>query len=165
MSQLDKTLLFEQLENFQIQRHDFLNNFQVIRGYLQLNMPQKALSYIDETVEGLSLQQEIYTIGEKNIVAVLMGWHFGLRLKGVEMAIDFPLEMKSEEFWRERLGEDNAFLFYGYTKECLDLIPEDEDPGNLWVRIRLFPLPRGFGSEFKLLNQGQICLEKNFEAK
>ncbi len=108
MSSFDKTLLHEQLECYQIQRHDFLNNFQVIRGYLQLNMPEKALEYIDEAIVELLPQQEIYKVGQKTLLAILLGWFFGLRLKGVEMIFRFSPEMKSESFWEKRWKEEYA---------------------------------------------------------
>jgi hypothetical protein len=162
MFSFEETLLYEQLENYQIQRHDFLNNFQVIRGYLQLNMPEKALRYIDETIAELVPQQEIYQVGQKMLLAILMGWFFGLRLKGVEMVINFPPEMKKEAFWQQRWEKEYALQFYGYTKDCIELIPPDENPEDLRAEINFFSLPRGFGSEFKLLNRGEICRQKIF---
>ncbi|NLI92406.1 MAG: histidine kinase [Peptococcaceae bacterium] len=165
MSQLDKTLLFEQLETYQIQRHDFLNNFQVIRGYLQLNMPDRALAYIDEAIAGLLPQQEIYKVGQKSLLAILMGLYIGVRLKGVEMMVSFPPEMKKEEFWLERWQEEYALQFYGYTKECISLIPEDRNPEDLFAEIHLTALTDGFACEFLLLDQRQPYLERKFSTK
>lgn len=162
MSDFDKQLLFDQLDNYQIQRHDFLNNFQVIRGYLQLNMPDKALEYIDEELVSLLPQQQIYKISQRSILAILLGLFFRLRLKGVEMVITFPPEMKKEEFWQEIWQEEYAQQFYGYTKECSEHIPEGIDPEDLLVEIKLDFAPNGFACEFRLLNQGELYLHKNF---
>lgn len=165
MSGLEKTLLYEQLENFQIQRHDFLNNFQVIRGYLQLNMPEKALEYIDEAIVGLWPQQEIFKIGQKSMLAILLGWFFRLRLQGVEMAILIPPEMKEEEYWLERWREEYARQFYGYTKECSSIIPQEDAPEDLLAEIGLNSAPGGFACEFKLLKQGDIYIQNDFSTE
>lgn len=162
MSSFEKTLLYEQLENYQLQRHDFLNNFQVIRGYLQLNMPDKALAYIDETIAGLAPQQEIYKVGNKDLLAILLGWFFGLRLKGVEMAVIFPPQMKQDAFWQERWQEEYALQFYGYTKECVELIPEDENPEDLKAEIFLTAVSDGFNCVFRILKQGETFLARDF---
>ncbi len=165
MTDFAKTLLNEQLDHYQIQRHDFLNNFQVIRGYLQLNMPEKALRYIDEAIAALLPQQEIYKVGNKDMLAILLGWFFGLRLKGVEMTIDFPPEIKQEAFWQEFWNEEYALQFYGYTKECVNLIPLEENPEDLLAEIHLLSAPRGLRCEFKLLNRGKVYVTRDFLTK
>lgn len=162
MSNFERDLLYEQLGNFQIQRHDFLNSFQVIRGYLQLNMPEKALEYIDEALVGLLPQQEIYKIGQKSLLSILLGLFFGLRLKGVEMTINFPPELKSEGYWQERWQKEYAQQFYGYTKECLRTIPHEKDPDDLLAEIVLNPAQKGFTCKFVLLDNGEQYLQREF---
>jgi hypothetical protein len=165
MSDFDKQLLNDQLDNYQIQRHDFLNNFQVIRGYLQLNMPEKALEYIDEELVGILPQQEIYMIGQKSLLAMLLGLFFKLRLKGVEMVMSFPPEMKKEEFWQDNWQEEYAQRFYGYTIECLSKIPLVKDPEDLLVELGLHYALGGFACEFRLLNQGELYLQNDFSTR
>jgi hypothetical protein len=164
MSSLDKKLLNEQLENYQIQRHDFLNDFQVIRGYLQLNMPDKALEYIDEALLELLPQQEVYKIGQKTMQAIFLSLFFGLRLLGVKMVLRLSPEMKEREFWLEGWQEEYAQQFYGYTKECLSLVAEAEEGhlDEMLAEIHLNSLPDGFVCEFKLYSQGKIYLQNNF---
>ena len=164
MSSLDKTLLFEQLDNFQLQRHDFLNYFQVIKGYIQLGMPEKALEYLDETMSGLTQQQLIYKVNQKTVIAILLGLFFRLRLKGVEMAIYFPEEMKKEKFWQERWQEEYAEPFYGYTKECSDSLPEEIDPEDLLAEVHLLSTFQGFSCEFRLLQHGEIYFQGVFDS-
>lgn len=165
MTGIDKQLLFDQLRNYQIQRHDFLNNFQVIKGYLQLNMPQKALAYIDEVVAELHVQQMIYQINQKTLMAVLLGWLFDLRLKGIAMAFSYGPEMDTEEFWQEHWQEEYALPFNGYTKECLDLIPNDEDPEDLTADVELRSVAQGFLCEFRVLKNGGLLINQIFESK
>ncbi|HHV65138.1 MAG TPA: histidine kinase [Peptococcaceae bacterium] len=162
MSDLTNILLTEQLNNFQLQRHDFLNNFQVIKGYLQMDMPQKALEYLDEVILELRTQQEIYKLGQKTLLAIFMSWYFRLRLQGVEMTVSFPPEMKKEEFWQGRWQEEYAEEFYGYTRECADSIPAHEKPENLLAKITLKTLPAGFECNYQLVKMEEILLEKIF---
>jgi len=159
MPGLDRELLYRQLENYQIQRHDFLNNFQVIRGYLQLEMPQKAMDYIDEVMEGLYYQQMVSKLYNKTMQAILMCLFFDLRLKGVSMELSFPPEMQEDEFWEKHWQEEYAQQFYGYTNECTSLIPFDEDPDNLLVKIELHTYDASF-----LYNEEEICVDKVFIA-
>lgn len=165
MLSVDNQLLLDMLKNYQIQRHDFLNNFQVIKGYLQLNMPQKALAYIDEAVGELYVQQEIYQINQKTLMAVLLGWLFDLRLKGTEMNFIYEPDMKSEEFWKEHWQEEYALQFYGYTKDCLNLIPDDEDPEDLTAEVFLRTIPQGFTCDFRVLKQGELFKQHVFESE
>ena len=164
MPRLDRELLHRQLENYQIQRHDFLNNFQVIRGYLQLEMPQKAMEYIDEVIDGLHYQQQIYKISHKSMQAILICLFFDIRLKGVLMELSFSPEMQEDGFWEKHWQEEYAQQFYGYTKECSSLIPIDEDPDNLLVKIELHTYGESFQCGFVLYNEEEICVHKVFTA-
>ena len=162
MSGLDRELLFRQLENYQIQRHDFLNIFQVIRGYLQLGMPQKAMEYIDEAIDGLHSQQELYKINQKNLQAILLSWYFDLRLKGIKMEITFPQEMIMSQFWERNWQEEYAEQFYGYTKECSAEIRLDEDPENMLADIELHTVEGGFQCIFALYDKDEELIHKVF---
>ena len=164
MSGLDRELLFKQLENYQIQRHDFLNVFQVIRGYLQLGMPEKVIEYIDESIGDLHSQQEIYKIFQKTIQAILLSWYFDLRLKGIRMEITFPAEMVQEEFWQRHWQEEYTEQFYGYTKECSEAISMDSDPDKQLAEIELHTVDEGFECIFVLYNEDEVCIHRVYTA-
>jgi hypothetical protein len=161
---LEKTLLFEQLDNFQLQRHDFLNYFQVIKGYIQLNMPDKALEYLDETTAGLAQQQLIHKISQKTLIAILLSLFFRLRLKGVEMKIKIPQEMREQKYWQERWREEYAEQFYGYTKDCANSLPEDIDPTGLLAEVELLADLQGFGCGFRLYHQDELIFSSKFQS-
>lgn len=153
MSGFDKELMIRQLDNYQIQRHDFLNYFQVIRGYLQLNMPEKALVYLDEAIIGLRPQQEIQKIGQKTLLVILLSWYLDLKLCALETEIAFPPEMNEEEYWLCRWREEYAVEFYRYTKDCLNSIPKEKDPEDIMIKIELLSASNGFSCEFRLFKQ------------
>ncbi|UWG96892.1 Spo0B domain-containing protein [Dehalobacter sp. DCM] len=158
MADFDKEMLYEQLNNFQIQRHDFLNFFQVIKGYLQLKMPDKALNYIDDVLEDIRPQQDIYRIGNKTLLGLLLGWYFMLRLKGIKYRLEFPPEMKNEEFWEKHWREEYAQSFFGYTKECSDMSVMLDPEGYQGV-ILLGSLEGGFTCDYGLF-KGDTCVKQ-----
>jgi len=77
----------------------------------------------------------------------------------------YDSEMKSEEFWKEHWQEEYALQFYGYTKDCLDLIPTDEDPDDFTAEVELKIIPQGFKCEFKVLKQGELFKQQDFISK
>lgn len=162
MPGFEKELLYQQLDNLQIQRHDFLNDFQVIKGYLQLAMPEKALDFIEYAINQLRPQQEIYMIGHKTVLAVLLSWYFELRLKGVLMEITVSPEMKTVEFWEKNWREEYDLQFYGYTKECSALIPVEYDPEQLITKIEFNTDSRGITCEFRLYYREKVQATRQF---
>ena len=162
MSTVYEELLQNQLENFTIQRHDFLNYFQVIKGYIQLNMPGKALEYMDEVLDSLVPQQNISRIAEKTIVAILLNLYFKLHKQGIRMVIKYPEEMKSKEFWIARWRAEYADRLYGYTKVCTANIPPVHDFEDFLAEIILDSTEQGFTLEFSLYKQQEQIRQEFF---
>ena len=162
MSTVYRDLLQQQLDNFSVQRHDFLNYFQVIKGYIQLNMPEKALEYMDEALLELLPQQNISRIAEKTIVAILLNLYFRLHKLGIGMEIKYPEEMKNEEFWTARWQAEYADSFYGYTMECVESIPQELDFLDSLAEIVLSSTEQGFSFEFKLYREQEQIKQKSF---
>lgn len=162
MSDLEKKLLEEQLDWFQVQRHDFLNNFQVIRGYLQLGMAEKAIEYMDEIDKEIEPQQKIYRIAHKTLRALLLGWFFEFRLKGIGIKITIPEEMTNTAFGAEHWQEEYGERFYGYTKACLEEVPFEADPEELTAEIVLQTSSGGFACEFSLYDEKKLRCKRGF---
>ncbi len=119
MSELLHTLLADQLSYYRLQRHDFLNHWQVIRGYLQLNMPERAMDYLKCHSGDLSGEQEIGQIPQPLIAASLLSLIIELKKIGIPAEIELEQEFKQEWYWHEHPVEEYGEAFYGYTKECL----------------------------------------------
>jgi len=119
MSEVEHVLLSELLQWYSLQRHDYLNHWQVIMGNLQLRQPEKALAYMRETVAVQEQEQKIAHIQEPALAAILLGLMIGFRQEGIPATLNFPEEMKREDFWREHWREEYLEGLYGYTKECL----------------------------------------------
>lgn len=149
MSEVEHVLLSELLEWYHLQRHDFLNHWQVITGKLQLRQLEKALTYMGETLLIQKQEQKIVMLREPVLMAILLGLLVGFRQAGVKVSFAFPEQMKNEDYWRDHWREEYAEEFYGYTKECLNTLKESklldgtaevylfEEPGGLSCQVIL----------------------------
>lgn len=50
------------IEQMRLQRHDFMNYLQVIYGYIQLNKPQEAISYINNINKYMTAASRIFNL-------------------------------------------------------------------------------------------------------
>lgn len=123
-SSLERTLLAEQLDHYRLQRHDFLNHWQVIMGYLQLGKADRALLYMQEGVSGLEAEQQIGQIPQEIVASTLLGFIIALRKEGIWVEIELEKLLKEEVFWQEFWLEEYGEVLYGYTRECLAIIFE-----------------------------------------
>lgn len=116
---LERLLLKDQLDYYRLQRHDFLNHWQVIMGYLQLGKADKALSYMREGMSGLEAEQEIGQIPQETVAAILLSFVISLRKEGIKVEVKLKASMKETNFWEEFWQEEYGQALYGYTRECL----------------------------------------------
>ncbi|ACL22340.1 signal transduction histidine kinase regulating citrate/malate metabolism [Desulfitobacterium sp. LBE] len=121
-SSLERTLLTEQLDHYRLQRHDFFNHWQVIKGYLQLGKADRALLYMQEGISGLEAEQDIGQIPQEIVGAILLGLVVELRKEGLWVEVQLDSALKKERFWQEFWQEEYGEVLYGYTKECVKAI-------------------------------------------
>lgn len=110
---------------YRLQRHDFLNHWQVIMGYLQLNNPDKALEYMRKALQGIQNEQKIGQISNDIFGAILLGWVNHLRKEEINTTINYPESMKEQDYWQNNWFDEYAEAFYGYTIECMESIKEE----------------------------------------
>ncbi len=160
MSEVEHVLLSELLQWYSLQRHDFLNHWQVIMGNLQLQQPEKALTYMRETVAVQEQEQKIAHIHEPALAAILLGLMIGLRQEGITATLDFPERMKKEEFWRDHWLEEYVEELFGYTRECL----EASLPARLLLKVTaevyLFEELGGLSCQVILADEETIFFDK-----
>ncbi len=159
MSQIIRKLLAEQLSWYRLQRHDFLNHWQVIMGYLQLNNPNKALDYMHRALQGIENEQKMGQIPEEVFGAILLGWLTRLRQEGINTTVSYPEIMKEQSFWRDYWREEYAEAFYGYTIECVESTTVQTDE-LLEERCAEIILEEGFSCSFRFLTRGILLQEK-----
>lgn len=160
MSEVEHVLLSELLQWYSLQRHDFLNHWQVIMGNLQLQQPEKALAYMRETVAVQEHEQKIALIHEPALAAILLGLIIGLRQEGITATLDFPEGMKKEDFWRDHWREEYGEGLYGYTRECLEVSSQLRLLLHVTAEVYLFDEPGGLACQVILADEETILFDK-----
>ncbi len=164
MSQIIRILLAEQLNWYRLQRHDFLNHWQVIMGYLQLNNPNRALEYMHKALQGMQNEQMIGQIPEEIFGAILLGWVTRLRQAGINIAVSYPETMKEQSFWQDYWLEEYAEAFYGYTIECVESITVQSNELSQESCAEII-LEEGLSCNFRVLREGTLLQEKRIRLK
>jgi len=162
MSEVEHVLLAELLQWYSLQRHDFMNHWQVIMGNLQLNQPEKALAYMREMLAvGWEQEQRIAQIPEPGLAAILLGFMIRLRQEGVNATLDFPAEMKQELYWQDHWREDYVEALYGYTRECEAVSVRSMEPLRvLNSEVYLYDEPGGLSCQFILADEEDVLFDK-----
>jgi len=161
MSEVEHILLSELLQWYRLQRHDFLNHWQVIMGNLQLGQPEKALAYMREMIAEPAEEQKIAQIPVPQFAAILLSFIIRLREKNILATIDFPEEMKQEDFWQDHWREEYVAGLYGYTKECIEVSSDYRgQSGKLNAEVFLYDEPRGLSCQFILLDEENVLWDK-----
>ncbi|MFZ3101998.1 MAG: Spo0B domain-containing protein [Desulfitobacteriaceae bacterium] len=159
MSQIIRKLLAEQLSWYRLQRHDFLNHWQVIMGYLQLNNPKKALEYMHRALQGMENEQKIGQIPEDIFGAILLGWVTRLRQAGINTTVSYPDIMKEQSFWLDYWLEEYAEAFYGYTIDCVESITIQSNEVSQESCAEII-LGEGLACGFRFFRGGKLLREK-----
>lgn len=140
MPDIEQILLNEQLRWYQLQRHDFLNHWQVIMGYVQMNMGERAIRYMKEGLEGLETEKKLAQIPHDVVAAILLGMVIRLRQERMAVDVSFPEEMKLDTYWQENWRQEYGEALYGYTMECVEealaACPGDGGKANIIMRSR-----------------------------
>ncbi|HBV88192.1 MAG TPA: histidine kinase [Desulfosporosinus sp.] len=160
MSDINRVLLSELLHWYRLQRHDYMNHWQVIMGNLQLNRPEEALRYMRETNSESLEEQKIGQIPEPLLGAVLLGFVIRLRQEGVMATLDFPEEMKQSDFWKDHWREEYVDGFYGYTIEWMEVVSRFKTSKDLYAEVYLFDEPGGLACQFILSDEESVLWDK-----
>lgn len=151
MSNLAYTLLSEQLAWYRLQRHDFLNQWQVVMGYLQLKQEEKALVYLRGAVQDMEAERKVNQIEYPIVGAIMLGLVLQLRQTGLSVRVDIAESLKTEDFWQAHWQEEYDERLYGYTKSWLEdvkrIINQQAGPSNMqdvMVAISIMADPKGF---------------------
>ena len=160
MSEVEHGLLSELLEWYSLQRHDFLNHWQVIMGNLQLQQPEKALAYMRETVAAQEQEQKIALIHEPALAAILLGLIISLRQEEISATLDFPEGMKRENYWEDHWREEYTAGLYGYTRECLAVAKQSRLLPNITAEVYLFEELGGLVCQVILADEKTILFDK-----
>lgn len=98
------------LEAHSLQRHDFLNELQIIKGYLQLGKPEKAQEYIVKAVKPLQECSRLAKLKLPYLQGFLLSSYIIVNAEKVDL-LSFSLE-------------DNLDSWQAYDKEITGLLLE-----------------------------------------
>lgn len=109
------------IDYIRTQRHDFINDIQVIYGYLQMENNEKAKKYIEKIIERNDKIRDIYSLGD-NYFAILMEnnlkklWNKGIKIE-LSIEIDVLLgNILKDEYDKKRNLVNNIFDEFENTK-------------------------------------------------
>lgn len=109
-------LIFKQRK----QRHDFMNDFQIIYGYLQLKRYDEAIKYIENVSEKNQLLSILYSLGD-NLFAYCIEENLK-RLWDKNLNLDLNIEIHE---WKKQIFKNNVnkkcTIVNNIFSECLDL--------------------------------------------
>jgi hypothetical protein len=160
---LEQTLLKEQLDYYRLQRHDFLNHWQVIMGYLQLGKADRALNYMRNGINDLEAEQQIGQIPQGIVAAILMSFVITLRKEAILVDVELDNRVKEANFWEEFYQEEYGQALYGYTRKCLiDLLKWRNGLEEPLVLLQ-FEGTNDFTCTIRLSDGDQIVWESQFE--
>lgn len=160
ISEIEHVLLSKLLQWYRLQRHDFMNHWQIIMGNLQLQQPEKALAYMKETLTVQVQEQKIAQIHEPVLAAILLTLIIELRQIGISATLDFPEEMTKINYWQEHWRKEYTEGLYGYTKECLEAALKVKPLSSTTAEVYLFDEPSGFACQFILGNDNTVLFDK-----
>ncbi|OFI07213.1 hypothetical protein CLOACE_04040 [Clostridium acetireducens DSM 10703] len=112
------------------QRHDFMNDIQIIYGYIQTNKIDKACTYINKISEINEAISEIYNLGDNNFALCIESNIRKLIRNDVKFDIDIEIE-----FFNFNIFEKS------YDKKCTlvnNIFNELENNGTECVYIYIF---------------------------
>lgn len=112
------------------QRHDFMNNLQVIYGYLQMKRPQGALEYIDRLSKENEIISEIYRL-QDNGFSLCLETNIN-RLWANEIKVEVDIEITN---FKNKIFENE----YNKKSDLVNTIfVEIEDANQNFVYVYIF---------------------------
>ena len=103
-----------ELENYisllRIQRHDFMNELQVIYGYLQIEKPQGALQYIDKLSKQNQIIGEIYKLQDNEFSLCLENNIKRLWANEVKVEVDIEISNFKKKIFENSYKKKSDFV-------------------------------------------------------
>jgi len=116
------------------QRHDYMNMFQIIYGYLQLNNKDKALEYVRKSITNSTNIGKCYHLSVFSISLLLEKKVKIAESLGIEITLDVDSSIESEV-----RHIDNEYLVINYISELFDFFidctSKNKDESSLFIDI------------------------------
>ncbi|BDR81775.1 hypothetical protein N072000002_19580 [Clostridium tetani] len=102
------------IDSLRTQRHDFMNEIQVLYGYMQINKYEEALNYLKKISEENENISQLYSLGDKFLAYILENNIKNINKYGI--LLDIELEISSfndiyfeDGFYKKRHLVNNIF--------------------------------------------------------
>lgn len=101
------------MELISIQRHDFLNHFQVISGLLQMNREEQAREYINNAARDITRLSRVVHLKVPEAAAVVLLAHYGAAERGIDVEYDVQADLGGCIVPAEKIGSalDTVMLY------------------------------------------------------
>lgn len=137
------------------QRHDFMNDLQIVYGYLQLEDYSDAKQYIEKLCEINAEISELYSLGDSSLAYSLENLVRSLYYRSIEIDFDIEIEKFSNKYFKSDFDKKNKIVN--------NIIEEIEDKNINKVYIYIFA--NGEGEHVCIYNNetafAHIACEKN----
>jgi hypothetical protein len=104
----------DELENYILllrkQRHDFMNDLQVISGYLQMKRPVGALEYIEKLAKQNIIISEIYKLQDNRFSLCLENNIKKLWINEVKVEIDIEIDNFKSKIFEDQYNKKNNLV-------------------------------------------------------
>lgn len=103
-------------------RHDYLNHFQVVSGYLELGMPERAQAYINIINADSGRERELLSMQPAALALVLYQLYLHWRLQGI--ILEFVVPVINDEWLLACLGAqiEKLIMSQGWRAPDDDLV-------------------------------------------
>lgn len=158
-----KSLVEELLEANRIQRHDFLNNIQVIWGLIKIDKPEKAIEYISEVTNYLHDLRKINQIVQPEIETMILS-------RVLEIGMNPGFDFWVSENWQvedEQIYEINK-LFTSIWKIIKIPLLEEKIKVELHLKENKIQINVNTNNIESSLNWNEVyllCRQNNFQYK
>lgn len=104
----------EAIELLRLQRHDYLNQLQVMRGYLELKRPEAALGYLVQTVDKMIDERKIFDLLGPELAALFFKW--------IMVSVDYGVAMAPGDLHPAEVTPAQIDVLDGFLKKTMQEI-------------------------------------------
>lgn len=136
-------LLREVVDLFREQRHDFLNHFQVVLGYLQLNKADRAVAYMKQVNSEMQELSSITKLENPYLVVMLLLGVQKSKSLGIELSFDVAdsCSLCQEDYNEDYVDQlaycmDQVFRSLSAGSEAepwMDILLQESDQEIIWM--------------------------------
>ena len=144
------------LESLRLQRHDWLNHFQVILGYMKLQRYDVCEEYIKKVTEQTNNESRIASLGNQSLVSFLLTYNALYKEMKLEVQVPDLINLSL-------LGQDENQRFFELVKGIIDIYRENSIaneglPNTLVIEVQALDDSLFLAVEYEGFLKEQDCI-------